>query len=110
MDDFGTAYSSLAYLRNFPVDRVKIDRSFVGTMGDEHSTSSRLVEAIVSMAHALELDVVAEGVEDSGQLDTLRSVGVDVGQGFHLGRPQAADDLWRPRVAEQERPPAPTAS
>ncbi len=96
VDDFGTGYSSLAYLQRFPVDRVKIDRSFVSTMHDASSTSTRLVEAIASMAHALDLDVVAEGVEDGDQLDTLRAVGVDVGQGYHLGRPQPAEALWGP--------------
>ncbi len=93
VDDFGTGYSSLAYLQRFPVDRVKIDRSFVSTMHSGASASTRLVEAIVSMAHALGMDVVAEGVEDCHQLEILRSVGVDVGQGYLLGRPQAAEQV-----------------
>ncbi len=99
VDDFGTGYSSLAYLHRFPVDRVKIDRSFISTLDSPGSPSTRLVEAIVSMAHALRMDVVAEGVEGSGQLETLRSIGVDVVQGYLVGKPQSADDAWN-RIAE----------
>ncbi len=94
VDDFGTGYSSLAYLQRFPVDRVKIDRSFVNSLDSLGSPASRLVEAIVSMAHALGMDVVAEGVEDVHQLETLHAIGVDVVQGYLIGKPQPADDVW----------------
>ncbi len=107
VDDFGTGYSSLAYLQRFPVDRVKVDRSFVATMDSEASASTRLVEAIVSMAHALGMDVVAEGIEDPRQLDLVRSVGVDVAQGYVLGRPQSAGDLRNRLQQELMRPAQP---
>jgi diguanylate cyclase (GGDEF)-like protein/PAS domain S-box-containing protein len=83
VDDFGTGYSSLAYLEAFPVDIVKIDRSFVAAIGTSRRRLS-LVQAIISMAHALDIRVVAEGVETAGQLDVLRQLGCDAGQGFYF--------------------------
>jgi diguanylate cyclase len=81
IDDFGTGYSSLAYLRRFPVDCLKIDRSFVcGLDGD--GDSRPIAAAIVDMAHALGLRVVAEGVETSAQLEALVELGCDAAQGF----------------------------
>jgi len=90
LDDFGTGYSSLAYLRRFPVDVVKIDQSFVGALGEE---SPAIVAAIVAMAHALDLGVVAEGVETREQYEALRSLGCDAAQGFFLGVPVPANEL-----------------
>ncbi|WP_051235676.1 putative bifunctional diguanylate cyclase/phosphodiesterase [Marinimicrobium agarilyticum] len=91
MDDFGQGYSSLSYLRDHPFRYLKIDRSFIQTM--ERSPKDRaLVEASFRMARALELKVVAEGVETEGQQTALRDIGVDYLQGFLLSRPLPADD------------------
>jgi diguanylate cyclase (GGDEF)-like protein/PAS domain S-box-containing protein len=81
MDDFGTGYSSLGYLHRFPLDLVKIDRSFVRRM-DRDARSAQLVHAIVSLARNLRVRVVAEGVETPGQLAALRGMGCDYAQGF----------------------------
>ena len=89
VDDFGTGYSSLAYLNQFPVDQLKIDRSFVSEMLSRPGLS--LAGAIVRIAHALGLEPLAEGVENEAQAEALRSVGCELAQGFHLGRPVDAD-------------------
>jgi diguanylate cyclase len=83
LDDFGTGYSSLSYLKSFPIDTVKIDRSFVTEMLTDHTTAS-IVEAIVSMSRILGLSVVAEGVEDQAQFAFLERIGCDAAQGFYL--------------------------
>jgi EAL domain-containing protein (putative c-di-GMP-specific phosphodiesterase class I) len=94
IDDFGTGYSSLSYLHRFPVDSVKIDRAFVDGLGvDRHN--SALVAAIMGMAEALELSVTAEGIETAGQLEILKQLGCERGQGFYLARPMPAADLSR---------------
>ena len=86
VDDFGTGYSSMAYLKVLPVDELKIDRMFVqGMTGDASDTV--LVQSAIDLGHNLGLSVVAEGVEDSATLTALQSLGADVVQGFHLGRP-----------------------
>jgi EAL domain-containing protein (putative c-di-GMP-specific phosphodiesterase class I) len=90
IDDFGTGYSSLGYLRRFPVDSVKIDRSFVDGLGTE-SEDSAIVAAVVSLGHALGLSVVAEGVETDDQLAELGALGCDRAQGFLFSPPQPAD-------------------
>jgi diguanylate cyclase (GGDEF)-like protein/PAS domain S-box-containing protein len=90
IDDFGTGYSSLAYLRRFPVDKVKIDRAFVADVpGDEDQGA--IVAAIVALAHALEIKVIAEGVETAMQREFLRNCGCDFLQGYLTGRPLDAD-------------------
>ena len=89
IDDFGTGYSSLSYLKRFPVDVVKIDRSFVSALGTD-SHDSALVAAIVAMAHALELTVIAEGVETRQQLAALKELDCPRAQGFYLARPAPA--------------------
>jgi diguanylate cyclase (GGDEF)-like protein len=81
VDDFGTGYSSMAYLRRFPIDKLKIDRTFIGELLSRADDAS-IVRAIVSLAHNLRLKVVAEGVETSDQLELLRSLGCDQYQGF----------------------------
>ncbi|MEO5900410.1 MAG: GGDEF domain-containing phosphodiesterase, partial [Ilumatobacteraceae bacterium] len=92
IDDFGTGYSSLSYLQRFPVDAVKIDRSFVDGV-DKEVHDRALVAAIIAMAKALELNVIAEGVETRQQLTELKRLGVRQAQGFYLARPMPADDL-----------------
>jgi len=92
VDDFGTGYSSLSYLRRFPVDQLKVDRSFVDGLGSEPEDSA-IVAAIVSLAHTLGLVAVGEGVETADQLEALRGLGCDLAQGYHLARPLSAGDL-----------------
>jgi EAL domain-containing protein (putative c-di-GMP-specific phosphodiesterase class I) len=92
IDDFGTGYSSLSYLKKFPVDAVKVDRSFVDGLGtDPHD--SALVAAIVAMAGALDLEVTAEGVETRHQLVTLKQLQCQRAQGYYLARPMNADAI-----------------
>ncbi|MGH7756644.1 MAG: putative bifunctional diguanylate cyclase/phosphodiesterase, partial [Vulcanimicrobiaceae bacterium] len=86
LDDFGTGYSSLSYLRRLPVDTVKIDRSFVREIETERKDAV-IAEAIVTIAHALNLDVVSEGVETPEQFRSLGKLGVDLMQGYLFGRP-----------------------
>ncbi len=86
IDDFGTGYSSLSYLRTFPVDLLKVDRTFVGDMVDDASDAA-IVEAVVNLAHTLGLQAVAEGVETPEQLAALERIGCEYAQGFLLGRP-----------------------
>ncbi len=92
LDDFGTGYSSLAYLKRFPVDIVKIDRSFVNDI-DVDSESRAIVAAIIAMSHTLRKEVIAEGVETEEQLSTLRTLGCDHIQGYYFSKPLAATKL-----------------
>ena len=98
VDDFGTGYSSLAYLKELPVHVLKIDRAFVSGLADDES-SRAIVVATVELAHALGLEVVAEGVETAAVHDSLRSLGCEVAQGFFFGRPVPADELRRDDLA-----------
>jgi diguanylate cyclase (GGDEF)-like protein len=82
IDDFGTGYSSMSYLRRFPIDKLKIDRSFINDMATNADAAS-IVKAIISLAHSLRLKVVAEGVETAAQLQQLRDLGCDQFQGFY---------------------------
>ena len=93
IDDFGTGYSSLSYLKRFPVDVLKIDRSFVDGLGDDPEDTA-IVTAIISLGRALGLRVVAEGVETQRQLAELRRLGCDRGQGFMFAKPAPAPKLW----------------
>lgn len=92
IDDFGTGYSSLNYLKHFPIDRIKIDRSFVADI-NRNNDDAAIVEAIISLAHSLNLKVLAEGVENSDQLYLLTALGCDEVQGFYLAMPMTAEDL-----------------
>lgn len=92
IDDFGTGYSSLSYLKRLPVDRIKIDRSFIKNLY-HCSDDAAIVEAIISMAHSLNLKVVAEGIENSEQLHFLTSHNCDEVQGFYLAMPMYANEL-----------------
>ena len=92
IDDFGTGYSSLSYLRRFPVTSIKIDRSFVAEMHGS-STSEALVRAVIDLAHVLELDTVAEGIEQRDQATTLSSLRCNLGQGYLFSRPLPAGEL-----------------
>jgi EAL domain-containing protein (putative c-di-GMP-specific phosphodiesterase class I) len=93
IDDFGNGYASLAYLKQFPVDYVKIDRRFIaGLIGDD-PTDETLVAAIVSMAQALDAVTIAEGVEHERQEQSLRDIGCDLAQGFLYSRPVTSNDV-----------------
>lgn len=92
IDDFGTGYASLGYLRQFPVDALKIDRSFIAGMSDAPE-SAVLIQAMVALAHALGLGTIAEGIEESPQLETLRAQGCQRGQGYLVSRPVAPDAI-----------------
>ena len=89
IDDFGTGYSSLSYLHRFPVDTIKIDRSFVSQMQAEEN--SAIVKAIVTLAHMLDMDVIAEGIETTAQLAQLRLLQCEYGQGFFFSKPLNKD-------------------
>jgi EAL domain-containing protein (putative c-di-GMP-specific phosphodiesterase class I) len=90
IDDFGTGYSSLSYLHRFPMDTLKIDRSFVSQM-DEASNDAEIVRTIIMLSHTLGLDVIAEGIETQAQLETLRQLGCEHGQGYFLAKPLSSD-------------------
>jgi EAL domain-containing protein (putative c-di-GMP-specific phosphodiesterase class I) len=94
IDDFGTGYSSLAYLRQFPLDTLKIDKSFIqGIDTDERDRD--LVQTIITMGHSLNLSIVAEGAENQNQFNILRSQQCDTIQGYYFSRPLPAEELTR---------------
>ncbi|MGF6771594.1 diguanylate cyclase (GGDEF)-like protein [Paraburkholderia sp. GAS199] len=93
IDDFGTGYSSLAYLQRFRVKQLKIDRFFTNGLDEHGAEGSAIVSAIIALAHSLEMDVVAEGVETESQLDILKAMRCDEMQGFLLGKPLNAADF-----------------
>ncbi len=92
LDDFGTGYSSLSYLRRFPIDRIKIDRSFVCDISGSQSDGA-LARAVIMLAHGLNIGVIAEGVETAAQLSLLRHFGCDEAQGYLLGTPVPGEDI-----------------
>ncbi len=92
IDDFGTGYSSLSYLHQYPLDTLKIDRAFVGNM-DKSENSRRIVMSIAHLALALEMDIVAEGIEEKAQLEALRDMGCQYGQGYYMAKPTTADNI-----------------
>jgi diguanylate cyclase (GGDEF)-like protein/PAS domain S-box-containing protein len=93
LDDFGTGYSSLAALRRFPVDALKIDRSFVASIDRDTDGSEVIVRSTIALAQSLGLRVIAEGIEDAAQLRRLRTLGCEFGQGFLFSTPLNADDV-----------------
>ncbi len=93
IDDFGTGYSSLSYLKSLPMDVIKIDRSFVMGMATNESDAT-IVRSTIELAHNLDLEVVAEGVEDEQALEMLAGYGCDFAQGFFIGRPCPEADFW----------------
>jgi EAL domain-containing protein (putative c-di-GMP-specific phosphodiesterase class I) len=107
IDDFGTGFSSFGRLRELPVDYLKVDRSFVtGVLLDHQSTA--IIEAVVTLAHRLGIEVVAEGVEDEATLAYLDRIGVDHTQGFYIGRPVSPDRITARLLAEAARTAART--
>ena len=108
IDDFGTGYSSLAYLQRFPVDELKIDRSFVSKLTGG-ADSDALIRTFVQLGKSLAIETIAEGIEDQDQLSQLRAEHCDVGQGFLFAKPLAAADCqeflerWRPHASAEAR-------
>lgn len=94
IDDFGTGYSSLRYLKDFPVDYLKIDRSFVDHL-ESSAEERKLVATITTLAHNFGLQTIAEGTETADQVAIMRELGADHAQGYHFSRPLAPDALVR---------------
>lgn len=103
LDDFGTGYSSLGYIDRYPIDAIKIDRSFVTRMM-KHERSVAIVNSILSLGQALDLAIVAEGVETLGQLDQLRELGCPYAQGFLLSPPVLAEDVLAMLMTSKRQP------
>ena len=106
LDDFGTGYSSLAYLHRFPIDILKIDRSFVERLVREHDGSegvdaAALARAILSLAEALGLDTVAEGIEVEAQREKLLELGCKTGQGYAFGKPMPIEEIFEAAVTRR---------
>jgi EAL domain-containing protein (putative c-di-GMP-specific phosphodiesterase class I) len=111
IDDFGTGYSALSYLREFPIDTVKMDRSFVHNLG-KGSADSALVRSVVELGEALDMQIIAEGIEMQGQLDSVTGLRCDIGQGYFFAPPLDADAM-RSLLNEEAvpmPPPLPTAA
>lgn len=107
IDDFGTGYSSLSYIRQMSLDLLKIDRSFISGV-QTGSTDARLVHAMIEMSHAMDLTVIAEGIETEQDLQVLRELGCDQAQGYHIAPPMRATELvkWAGRYQPQTLLPA----
>ena len=92
LDDFGSGFSSLSHLSALPFDKIKIDRTFVASIG-KNRQSAAIVRAVTTMAQALDVPVVAEGIEDAATHETLLEMGCASGQGWYFGKPVAAEDV-----------------
>jgi EAL domain-containing protein (putative c-di-GMP-specific phosphodiesterase class I) len=92
LDDFGTGYSSMSYLADLPLDKLKIDQSFVRRMTADQGVLE-IVKAIISLAHGLNLEIVAEGVESEAEQLLLRELQCETGQGYLFGKPQSGSDI-----------------
>ncbi len=103
IDDFGTGYSSLSYLSRFPTDTLKVDKSFVGRMElESEGENVAIVRTIVALAHALGMDVIAEGVETAAQLAKLRAIGCEYGQGYFFAKPLPSDEATALMASEPQ--------
>jgi EAL domain-containing protein (putative c-di-GMP-specific phosphodiesterase class I) len=107
LDDFGTGYSSLTLIKNFPVRFLKIDQTFIRGLGKDRDDTA-ITAAVLALARHLEIGTIAEGVETSDQLSSLRRLGCRYGQGYHLGRPQPAARIQH--VLEQRQSWHPTGA
>jgi Amt family ammonium transporter len=92
IDDFGTGYSALSYLRDFPIDTVKMDRSFVRDLGEDEADAA-LIRSVVELGEALDMNIVAEGIENRTQLDSVNALNCNVGQGYFFSVPLSADAI-----------------
>jgi len=95
IDDFGTGYSSLSYLKRFPINRLKIDKSFIDDITDTQDADEAIVRATIEMAHALHIDTIAEGVETGEQLQLLKTIDCDEIQGYYFSKPLNSTDLMQ---------------
>jgi EAL domain-containing protein (putative c-di-GMP-specific phosphodiesterase class I) len=109
VDDYGTGYSALAYLREFPVDELKLDKSFV-THLDEDPIAAAIVQSTINLAHSLGLVIVVEGVETEKALQQLIGYKCDLAQGYHIFRPKPAPVLTEWLLARRDGPRSPTAA
>lgn len=101
IDDYGKGYSSLSYLQRLPIDELKIDKSLISQLTVDPRAAA-IVDSTISLAHALDLEVVAEGIEDAETLELLIASGCDVGQGFHIARPMSGAALLETLIADRE--------
>jgi len=102
LDDFGTGYSSLSYVMKLPIDKIKIDRSFIQNMEND-TDGAAIVSAIIAMAHSLNLSVIAEGVEEEAHMQMLGRMECDIVQGFYLARPMPASDFEQVIISNLKR-------
>ena len=103
IDDFGTCYSSLSYLKRFTVDKLKIDRSFINELSEEQGKNNAIVQAIIQLGQTLDIQVIAKGVETKMQLDQLRRFGCEKVQGYFLNRPLPVAEFEREMLALPEK-------
>jgi EAL domain-containing protein (putative c-di-GMP-specific phosphodiesterase class I) len=101
IDDFGTGYSSLSYLAQLPVQTIKIDRTFIKQLSDPDA-NTRVIEAIIALGKAMELEVVAEGIETDQEYATVRRLGCDLVQGYFVAKPMPSDELRRWRGGHED--------
>jgi diguanylate cyclase len=104
IDDFGSGFSALSYLRDLPIDEVKLDRQFISSITDD-ARAAAVVRAVIDLTHELDVIVVAEGIEDAGTADWLREHGCDIGQGHYFGAPVAASMIPQLIAPELASPP-----